>query len=65
VASHIFALRDISAGEELTECYTSFHLPKWFIDLQKEYQVDFKFLGSTPLVPWTPELNVKCDTMPM
>ena len=39
VASHVYALRDIQAGEELTEDYRSFHYPQWFLDLMQEYDM--------------------------
>ena len=36
VVSHVYALRDIKSGEEITENYESFILPAWFVDVMMD-----------------------------
>lgn len=40
-ANACFALRDIEAGEEITEEYSTYHNPAWYIELCKEYGVEW------------------------
>jgi SET domain-containing protein len=51
ISSHVYALRNIAAGEELTEDYRSFHLPFWYLHMMKEeYHIDTSYFKPTPFV---------------